>query len=185
VRKILDAALGILVRDGLPGLNTNKVAGEAGVNVATVYSYFPDKLSIVGHLAEEFERKRIDYVAEHAKLLTSTTDWRRWHEEVIDRLVQFRREEPGGVALRQAIMSSPELKHLDDDSTAQVVESSYPGLLAHSEDLTEARARAISRAVAITMTVMLDDAFASDPYDEQQITELKQLINAYLATYLP
>ncbi|MGH3222757.1 MAG: TetR/AcrR family transcriptional regulator [Streptosporangiaceae bacterium] len=184
MRKILDAALGILVRDGLPGLNTNRVAEEAGVNVSTVYAYFPDKLSIVSHLAEEFERKRGDYLAEHAKLLATTGDWRGWYEEVIDRLAQFRTEEPGGIALRRAVMSSPELRHLDDESTDRAVESSVPGLLAHGAGLDREHVRGIAKTVALTMTVMLDSAFATDHYDRQMIVELKRMTNSYLATYL-
>lgn len=184
VRRILDAALDILVRDGLPGLNTNKVAEEAGVNVSTVYAYFPDKLSIVGHLAEEFERKRSDYIAHHAKLLATTDDWRGWHEETIDRLTRFRLEEPGGVALRRAIMSSPDLRHLDDESTERVIEYTVPGLLAHGTGLDHVHVRAIAKTVALTMTVMLDSAFATDPYDRRLIIELTRAINSYLASYL-
>lgn len=184
MRKILDATLEILVEDGLPGLNTNRIATHAGVNVATVYSYFPDKISIVRRLAEEFERKRGDYVSEHARLLPTTPDWNHWFNEVVDRLVQFRLEEPGAIALRRAMMSSPDLKYLDDDSTDRAVESNLPGLMTHGKALREPHARAISRVVAVTITAMIDSAFVNDPYDKAQVAELKRMIGSYLSLYL-
>lgn len=184
VRKILDAAIEILIADGLPGLNTNLVAQRAGVNVATLYAYFPDKLSIVRQLAEQFEALRGDYVAERAADLPTTNDWAHWFEEVIDRLAQFRVEESGGVALRRAILSSPELRPIDEASTDRATEANLPGFLAHGPRLTEARARAASRVVATTITTMLDSAFATEPYDTTQIDELKVMIVSYLRNYL-
>lgn len=183
-RRILDAALQILIREGLPGLNTNKVATEAALNISTLYAYFPDKLSIVAALVEEFEAKRGDYVVAHAQLLAETDDWRGWYVCVIDRLVQFRADEPGGVALRRAITSSPELKHLDEESTNRVAAATCPGLLAHGTNLTEYHALAMSRTAAVTITAMLDDAFRTSPHDRQQINELKSVITNYLAQYL-
>jgi AcrR family transcriptional regulator len=183
VRKVLDAALEVLMEDGLPGLNTNKVAARAGVNVATVYSYFPDKLSIVRQLAEEFEQKRGDYIAEHARLLPDSS-WPEWFDQVIDRLVQFRVEDPGGVALRRAIMSSPDLRSIDEASTDRAVEDNISGMLAHGSGLTEEHARIISRVVVITVTAILDAAFATARPDHRQIAELKQMVRSYLAHYL-
>lgn len=48
---ILEAAARILQADGEAGFNTNAVAARAGVGVATLYRYFPDKRSILLALA--------------------------------------------------------------------------------------------------------------------------------------
>jgi len=50
VDAILQAAAYILIRDGWGALNTNKVAKRAGVNIASVYQYFPNKQAIVVEL---------------------------------------------------------------------------------------------------------------------------------------
>ncbi|WP_327241468.1 hypothetical protein [Streptomyces sp. NBC_01320] len=42
-------------------------------------------------------------------------------------------------------------------------------MLAHGSGLTEARARTISRSVAVTITAMIDSAFAVEPCDTAQI----------------
>jgi AcrR family transcriptional regulator len=44
---ILDAATYILAERGLDGFTTNRIADRAGVNIASLYQYFPDKLAIL------------------------------------------------------------------------------------------------------------------------------------------
>src|SRR5262249_55124463 len=50
VEAILEAAAEILVRDGYERLTTNRIADRAGVNVASLYQYFPGKEAIVAEL---------------------------------------------------------------------------------------------------------------------------------------
>jgi len=50
VDAILEAAADILVREGYARLTTNRIADRAGVNVASVYQYFPGKAAIVAEL---------------------------------------------------------------------------------------------------------------------------------------
>jgi AcrR family transcriptional regulator len=50
VEAILEAAADILVRDGYARLTTNRIAERAGVNVASLYQYFPGKDAIVAEL---------------------------------------------------------------------------------------------------------------------------------------
>ena len=56
VDAILEAATYILVKDGWQKFTTNHVAERAGVNVASVYQYFPNKEAIV----VELQRRHID-----------------------------------------------------------------------------------------------------------------------------
>jgi AcrR family transcriptional regulator len=56
VDAILEAATYILVKDGWDKFTTNRVAERAGVNIASVYQYFPNKESIV----VELQRRHID-----------------------------------------------------------------------------------------------------------------------------
>ena len=44
---ILDAAAYILAEQGLAGFTTNRVAERAGVNIASLYQYFPNKAAIL------------------------------------------------------------------------------------------------------------------------------------------
>ena len=50
VEAILEAAADILVREGFARLTTNRIADRAGVNIASLYQYFPGKDAIVAEL---------------------------------------------------------------------------------------------------------------------------------------
>jgi len=50
VDAILEATTYILHKRGLEGLSTNRVAERAGVNIATLYQYFPNKESLLAEL---------------------------------------------------------------------------------------------------------------------------------------
>ena len=60
VEAILSASAELLVREGLPGFNTNAVAKVAGINVATLYHYFPNKNAILRELFDRDEKERTD-----------------------------------------------------------------------------------------------------------------------------
>jgi len=47
VNRMLESSRHILAVDGYEALSTNRIAQEAGVNVASVYQYFPDKEAIL------------------------------------------------------------------------------------------------------------------------------------------
>lgn len=56
VDAILQAATYILIKDGWAGFTTNTVAERAGVNIASLYQYFPNKEA----LAAELQRRHIE-----------------------------------------------------------------------------------------------------------------------------
>ena len=56
VDAILEAATYILVKDGWEKFTTNRVAERAGVNIASLYQYFPNKESIV----VELQRRHVE-----------------------------------------------------------------------------------------------------------------------------
>ena len=59
VEAILQAATYILIKSGWEALNTNAVAERAGVNISSLYQYFPNKESIVSELRNRHQ-ERID-----------------------------------------------------------------------------------------------------------------------------
>jgi AcrR family transcriptional regulator len=50
VEALLEATTDILVREGYAKLTTNRIAERAGVNIASLYQYFPGKEAIVAEL---------------------------------------------------------------------------------------------------------------------------------------
>ena len=50
INRLLDACAELLADKGYEGLNTNLVAELAGVNISTLYRYFPNKESLLENL---------------------------------------------------------------------------------------------------------------------------------------
>jgi AcrR family transcriptional regulator len=69
VEAILQAATYILLRKGWDGLTTNRIAERAGVNIASLYQYFPNKEAIVAELmrrhVEETRAAALRVLVEH------------------------------------------------------------------------------------------------------------------------
>ncbi|MGH7688173.1 MAG: TetR/AcrR family transcriptional regulator [Gemmatimonadaceae bacterium] len=68
VQYILDAAAYILAERGLEGFTTNHIAERAGVNIASLYQYFPNKTAILDALQAR-------HVGKPAQIDTET--WKR------------------------------------------------------------------------------------------------------------
>lgn len=183
VAAILDATADLLVDGGMAAVNTNAVAKAAGVNVATVYSYFPDKIAIVRLLAQQFEDRRFSYVAGMVEHL-GEPDWQGWFSVVIDELARFRLDVRGAVEIRKAVMGDADLRDIDDESTSAAAELVIGGLRAHNSGLTAMHARVVSGVVVRTITELVDSAFETDPPDMRIIEELKLLVVRYLTPYL-
>jgi len=71
VRVLRQAAAYILERDGLDKLTTNAIAARAGVNIGSLYQYFPNKEALLAelaaaHLADYVEHMREVEGATHA-----------------------------------------------------------------------------------------------------------------------
>jgi AcrR family transcriptional regulator len=54
VDAIFEATIQVLLRDGMNGLTTTRVAERAGVSVGTMYQYFPNKQALVYALNERY-----------------------------------------------------------------------------------------------------------------------------------
>ena len=181
--KILDASISILASDGLNALNTNRIAEEAGINVATLYSYFANKESILAYLATRFEEARATSIEEHAKTLGLDDNWEQWYIESIDSMVTFRLKDPSGLVVRQALMAMPDLNEIDRMSTQRATEAKIPGILRIAPHLTIEHARRISHVYTLSVTAVLDEAFRSSPHDAEMVDELKRMVIMYLRSH--
>ena len=116
---ILDAATEIVVERGIQGLNTNFVAERAGINIGTVYHYFPDKTAILLELFRLDQQQRAGYLYDKYRELPSATDLDRWATETYALALKLRTEHPTTALLRRAYRSVPELVMYDEQDTAQ------------------------------------------------------------------
>lgn len=110
VDALIEAATYILSREGLGGFTANKVAEKAGVNIASLYQYFPNKEALIFHIVQQTWTRQLERIApilarpgpDHAKKLR-------------DFLREFFLTEAAEVDLRRALRSaSVDLRETDE-----------------------------------------------------------------------
>ncbi len=166
VETILAASSALLVDQGLPGFNTNAVAKAAGVNVATLYHYYPHKNAILRQLFERDEEARAAFIRLRLEDLKTTTDLAGWVHDIVVTLVRMRESQPAGAALRRACRAVPDLMEVEEGVNAELAGTLAEALRHRMPALTLARAAAAGRAMVEVTSTLLD--FARDRPDAAQ-----------------
>jgi len=185
VAHLLDVAGRLLDEVGLAGFNTNLLAARADVRVRTVYRWFPNKHAVVVALARRMAEEWDGWLDLDA-LADPRTDWRRAWGAHVRRFAEGVRALPGGLAVRRAMQSSPELRAVDQEDNARLAALLAAALRRRGVRLSARRAAVVARtlietAVAVIDLALLDDAGAAPSYLE----ELARMHLAYLAPLVP
>jgi AcrR family transcriptional regulator len=112
VERILDATAELLDDEGSENLTTERVAERSGVNIATLYHYFPNKLALLHALALQFgeqQQERLDAVYRHREEI----GWRDTLDKLIDAGFEFNRTVKGALAVSRAMQSNAALRQID------------------------------------------------------------------------
>lgn len=62
VDALIEATARILVREGFDKASTNRIAGEAGVSIGSLYQYFPSKEALVGAVMDRHQKELLQVV---------------------------------------------------------------------------------------------------------------------------
>jgi AcrR family transcriptional regulator len=185
---ILDAAARLLQEGSFEILNTNLVAEVAGVNIATLYQYFPSKEAI---LLELFRRDTDERMAAGLVALgeaDGSSDWRALVSDTLEVLIAHRRSQPATAALRRAMRSLPELQAYERE-TMLAGARFVSAMLTRGAGIEPDRAELKGLCLMETVTALLDLwslGYARDDgaRDDRIIEELKSIVVAYLAPLL-
>jgi AcrR family transcriptional regulator len=181
--RILDTTAHLLEDLGTDAISTNLVARAAGVNVATLYQYFPNKQALLLALFQRQSDQRIA-IGERGLLgLGNSADWRRQVDACIDAVALDRRITPGTAALRQAMRSSPELLEYDLQGTVHAAQALADELVKVGR-ITAPEASIVARCCIEMLTALLDLwSVGSRGQDDRIIIQLKAALGAYLEPY--
>ena len=181
---ILATAARLIEEGGIERLNTNLVSAESGINISTVYKYFPNKLAILATLFERQSAERTAVAFDDLEQLPGTQDWQALLDRAADHLVARRRRQSGHVALLRAMRSSPELTELYAQAIRRSAER-LAALLRERSSLPRARSLLVARTVVELQIAMLDWWDSEEGgRDPAIVRELKVLVRNYLAAYL-
>lgn len=119
VDAIIEASAIILSKEGLSGFNTNKIAKVAGVSIASLYQYFPNKESIFMALVEEYFNEKFKILKESIsdgllannsidEVISQTIDALFEYETKYPKLNQILSEKAQSLGISELIQNSEE-----------------------------------------------------------------------------
>lgn len=120
---ILDTALNLIHLKGYEQVSMREIARECGQPIASVYQYFPNKLSIVRQLWERYTQALAEFLTEEFLLLLATPSTETLHTitaSIVDHMVAYHREKPEFMAIWRCVDSSSELRALNRQDTINV-----------------------------------------------------------------
>jgi len=178
--RIVEATGMLLETKGYDALTTNHIAEAAGINIATLYKYFPNKQSILIAMTKRNRGGWLDAASQSLASIGGGADWRATLEAIMDFAAQRRINQPGGKAMRLAMRLSPELQPFDREET-EVTASFLSKLLVARGGLDQAYADQVARVAVEIATSILDlSLFDQSPGDEVFLAEAKGAICRYL-----
>jgi AcrR family transcriptional regulator len=185
---ILDATGRLLDEAGPEMVTTNLVAEVAGVNIATLYQYFPSKEAILLALFKRDTDARIAMVNERFAGLGEADDWRERWMSVLDEVIRQARTHPGSGSLRRAMRSSPELHAYDREAVVRSARMIASELVKRGHaDMERAEVAALcilEIGAALLELRQLRYAAAMGHTEERVIEEFKEFVLGYLAQFL-
>jgi AcrR family transcriptional regulator len=180
VERILESAIDVLTEHGLQAFNTNLVSQVAGVNVATLYHYFPDKNSILLELIERSEQDRTEFLGTHLRAVRAADDLDDWAVQMGAAVRELRRRQPASTVLRRSCRSVPELLVVEQTANERAADVLRDGLCDRFPHLSRQRAHAASRTI-VQMTSALIDYTTDHPRSSAaMVSEFESLLRVYL-----
>ena len=184
VARILDATGALLQARGYDALTTNRIAEAAGINIATLYKYYPNKLSILVAMSQRDIQAWLEAATSGVDSIRLGGDWRFEIGQLIAFAAQRRSNQPGGKAMRLAMRLLPELQPFAREE-AFVTSSLLANILVAQWGMDLAHAQQISRIALEIGTSVLDlSLFDQSPDDQVWLAEAQAAVCRYLAPHL-
>jgi len=184
VQNILDTTAELLDEEGPENLTTERVVERSGVNIATLYHYFPNKLALLHVLAQQFaeqQQQQLDSIYRHR----AETDWHDTLDKLIDATLEFNRTVRGAVAVSRAMQSYASLREIDYERDSR--ESEFVASTLVELGIKGSRRELETKALVLleTATAVLDKALMWYPEKaDAAMDELKLMQKLYIAHYI-
>ena len=184
VAKILTATAHLLDEEGPEKLTTERVAERCGINIATLYHYFPNKLALLHAVAKQFA----DQQQERVDAIYGSRDERDWRETVdllVDAGFEFNRDVKGALAAARAMQSHAALREIDLQRDAR--QSEFVAQLLAELGIKGSPAELQTRALVLLQTAGNAMNAALIWYPERAdaiIDEAKVMLKRYIEYYI-
>lgn len=184
VERILDATAELLDEEGHEDLTTERVAERSGVNIATLYHYFPNKLALLFALARQFaeqQQERLDAIYRHREEM----GWRKTIDKLVDAGFEFNRTVKGALAVSRAMQSNSALRQVDYERDSR--QSEFVATVLAELGIKGSRYELKTRALVLLQTAgsAMDKALMWYPENaEAAMNEVKLMMKQYINYYI-
>ncbi len=180
LEKILEATAELLDEEGAENLTTERVAERSGVNIATIYHYFPNKLALLfalgQQLAEQQEERLAAIYHRYGEL-----QWRDVVDAVNDAILEFHRTVKGATAVTRAMQSHAALREIDREQDLRQSELVVSLLAELGIKGSQNQLQTMALVLLQTATAVLDNAMRWYPENaEAAMNELKLMHKQYI-----
>ena len=176
----LDAADGLLAREGAAALSTTRIAEQAGMSVGTVYQYFPDKEAIAEALARRYWDEFAALIDEAAAGAESDPVG-----TLLDALADGFRSRPGFRSLWFGGLRTERVREVTRPTRDAVAETVAALLARHWPGSSPASYGKVARMVVLVGDGLLREAFRiSERGDRLVLSEGREMLDAYIQARL-
>jgi AcrR family transcriptional regulator len=116
--RILDASSSLILEKGSDAVTMNDIASSARISIASLYQYFPDKVSIIAALANRFNQMGQACVHNAFVKVVQPGDLVHALCEMVDGYYEFFCEVPAAYSIWQATQSNKRLQEIDAEDMA-------------------------------------------------------------------
>jgi AcrR family transcriptional regulator len=179
---ILDAAQALLAEHTIDSLTTSLIAARAGVPVASVYAYFPNKMAVIAELARDAMAEVDALLAALQPAGLDAGSIEQAVDRAIDIILAGYNEVPARQRLFSSIRGNATLEPVLRDSDNRMVDVLAANIETIRPDLPKLQARAMAQTTVATFTALQDNIVGcqDEPYAQALIAEWRCIVKAYL-----
>lgn len=183
VHNILEASEQLISTEGLGALTTNKIAERAGVNIASVYQYFPNKEAIVNTLIQGVFSNETKSISDTiVKLISHHSIYQATHEVISMAITIFRANE---ALLKPILMDDNRMRYIESNNefTQQLIQSGQLFLEQRRHELRINNTEHALYVLKYSIIPLLLNYLCNKPMgisDQEMVSEVSDLIACYL-----
>jgi AcrR family transcriptional regulator len=188
LKHLLATSAQLLEEVGIDGFNTNLLAERAELRVATIYRYFPNKLSILCALVQQLTDRLKESIMPIGDLSDPARDWREVINSVIDSYIATGRSQPGFTAIRRALLAVPELRAIERSLVQEISALIVTAMKKRGIQASDPQLSIVASIFLMAGSTIYDYAWIKGKKDKVQesltLDEMRLMLTSYLANYL-
>ncbi len=173
---ILRCTVDVICEVGVNGAKTSEIARRAGISLASLYRYFPNKSSIIGMLAEQYLEEL------HTFLYQFVEDFKLQEiDQLIEKSFSFYLEKRGFVEILKGMGSMPELTEIKKRDRELVARTMQQAVVARYGDVTAEEVYPACWLISEMMFYLCQQATNQGPEKRMELfKELKLMLRGFV-----